>query len=92
MPTVLINIGYNNVVAADRVVTIIGHNAAPAKRLRDEAKEANRLIDACQGHRTRSLIVTTSNHIILTAVEVKTLTSRFNSAYQKYHSLVERQA
>jgi regulator of extracellular matrix RemA (YlzA/DUF370 family) len=76
----MINIGYNNVVAADHVVTIIGPNSAPAKRLRDEAREANLLVDACQGHRTRSLIITKSNHAILSAVEVKTLTARFNNA------------
>jgi regulator of extracellular matrix RemA (YlzA/DUF370 family) len=80
MASVLINIGHNNVVAADQVVAIVNPNSAPSKRLKDDAREAGRLVDSTQGHRTRSLIVTCSNHVILTAVEVKTLTSRFNAA------------
>ncbi len=75
----LINIGFGNVVSASRVVAIINPDSAPMKRLKDEARESGRLIDATQGRRTRAIIVTDSNHIILSAIQVETVTSRFNS-------------
>jgi regulator of extracellular matrix RemA (YlzA/DUF370 family) len=77
----LINIGYNNVVEAGQVVAIVNPNSAPVKRLRETASKAGRLIDACQGHRTRSVIVTASNHVIESATEIKTLTERYNSSF-----------
>jgi regulator of extracellular matrix RemA (YlzA/DUF370 family) len=80
----LINIGYNNVVEASQVVAIVNPNSAPVKRLRESAAKAGRLIDACQGHRTRSVIVTASNHVIEAATEIKTLTERYNSAFSSH--------
>jgi regulator of extracellular matrix RemA (YlzA/DUF370 family) len=77
MNQIMINIGHNNMVAANQVVAIINPNSAPSRRLKDEAKEKNRLVDASQGHRTRSIIITSSNHVILTSVEAKTLSTRF---------------
>jgi regulator of extracellular matrix RemA (YlzA/DUF370 family) len=77
----LINIGYNNVVEAGQVVAIVNPNSAPVKRLRETAAKAGRLVDACQGHRTRSVIVTASNHVIECATEIKTLTERYNTAF-----------
>jgi hypothetical protein len=74
---VLVNIGFGNVVAAAKVVAIVTPGSAPMKRLREEAKKAGRLIDATEGRRTRSIIVTDSNHIILSAIQAETITQRF---------------
>jgi extracellular matrix regulatory protein A len=73
----LINVGFGNSVVSRRVVAIISPNAAPIKRLRDEAREEKRLIDATQGRKTRSVIITDSNHVILSAIQSETLSQRF---------------
>jgi regulator of extracellular matrix RemA (YlzA/DUF370 family) len=77
LSTALVNIGFGNVVAVTKVVAIVTPSSAPMKRLRDEAKKAGRLIDATEGRRTRSIIVTDSNHIILSAIQAETITQRF---------------
>lgn len=74
---VLVNIGFGNVVAASKVVAIVTPSSAPMKRLRDEAKKVGRLIDATEGRRTRSIVVTDSNHIILSAIQAETIAQRF---------------
>jgi extracellular matrix regulatory protein A len=74
----LVNIGFGNSVISRRVVAIISPNAAPMKRLRDEAREEKRLIDATQGRRTRSVLITDSNHVILSAVSSEKIAQRFN--------------
>jgi len=76
----LLNIGYGNMVAASRVVAILTPGSAPMKRLRDEARKASRLIDATQGKRTRSIIVTDSNHVILSAFMAETIGQRLSAA------------
>ncbi len=77
LSSVLVNIGFGNVVAVSKVVAIVTPSSAPMKRLRDEAKKGGRLIDATEGRRTRSIIVTDSNHIILSAIQAETITQRF---------------
>jgi regulator of extracellular matrix RemA (YlzA/DUF370 family) len=74
----LVNIGFGNSVVSRRVIAIISPNAAPIKRLRDEAREEKRLIDATQGRRTRSVIITDSNHVILSAIQSETVAQRFS--------------
>jgi regulator of extracellular matrix RemA (YlzA/DUF370 family) len=74
----LVNIGFGNSVVSRRVVAIISPNAAPIRRLRDEAREDNRLIDATQGRRTRSVLITDSNHVILSAIQSETIAQRFS--------------
>ncbi|MBU4427604.1 MAG: DUF370 domain-containing protein [Desulfobacterales bacterium] len=74
----LVNIGFGNTVVSRRVVAIISPNAAPMKRLRDEARDEKRLIDATQGRRTRSLIITDSNHVILSAIQSETIAQRYS--------------
>ena len=74
----LINVGFGNSVVSRRVVAIISPNAAPIKRLRDEAREEKRLIDATQGRKTRSVLITDSNHVILSAIQSETIAQRFN--------------
>lgn len=74
----LVNIGFGNSVVSRRIVAIISPNTAPIKRLRDEAREDKRLIDATQGRRTRSVIITDSNHVILSAIQSETIAQRFS--------------
>jgi regulator of extracellular matrix RemA (YlzA/DUF370 family) len=74
---ILVNIGFGNVVASSKVVAIVTPGSAPMKRLREEAKKGGRLVDATEGRRTRSIIVTDSNHIILSAIQAETITQRF---------------
>ncbi len=74
---ILINIGFGNVVASSRVVAIVTPGSAPIKRIREEAKIAGKLVDASQGRRTRSIIITDSNHIVLSALQAETITQRF---------------
>jgi len=72
----VLNIGFGNTVVAERVVAIVNPSSAPIKRLREEAKVNSRLIDASQGRRTRSIIITDSNHIILSAIQAETVSQR----------------
>jgi len=81
MSAKLVNLGFGNSVVSRRVVAIVSPNAAPIKRLRDEAREEKRLIDATQGRRTRSLIITDSNHVILSAIQSETLAQRFSPSF-----------
>lgn len=72
----LLNIGYSNMVACEHIVAVIGSDTAPAKRLIGEAKEAGRVIDATCGKRTLSVIVTDSDHVILSALSPDALKKR----------------
>lgn len=72
----LVNVGYGNVVVADRVVAVVGPGAAPIRRLRLSAGEANKLIDATEGRKTRSVIVLDSDHVVLSAVQAETIQRR----------------
>ena len=72
----LINIGYGNLLLTSRVVAIVDSASAPMRRLREEAKDGGRLIDATMGHKTRSIIITDSNHVILCGVHAETLGNR----------------
>jgi regulator of extracellular matrix RemA (YlzA/DUF370 family) len=73
----LLNVGFGSTVVADRVVAIVSPNSAPMKRLKDEAKDEKRLIDATHGRRTRSIIVMDSNHVVLSAIQADTVAQRF---------------
>lgn len=72
----MMNIGYGNLVASGRVVAIVSPQSAPMKRLREEASQRGKLVDATQGRRTRSILVTDSDHVILSAVNPETVASR----------------
>lgn len=74
----MINIGYGNMVSADRIVTVISPDSAPIKRLVQEAKDDGRAIDATYGRKTRAVIVMDSGHIILSSLITDTLASRIN--------------
>lgn len=73
-----INIGYGNIVSLNRIVAVVNPNSSPAKRLKDEAKARGKLIDATEGRKTRSIIITDSDHVILSALQVETLLQRIN--------------
>jgi regulator of extracellular matrix RemA (YlzA/DUF370 family) len=77
MSYTLLNIGYGSSVVADDVIAILAPNSAPMRRLRDEAKEEKRLIDATHGRKTRSIIIMKNNHIILSATQTDTISLRY---------------
>ena len=74
----LLNIGFGNAVVANRVIAIVSSNSSPMKRLREEAKEAGRFIDTTHGRKTRAIIITDSNHIILSAIAAETIAQRLS--------------
>lgn len=76
------NIGFGNVVNTQKVVAIILPDSAPAKRMIQRAKETECIIDATQGRRTRSVIVTEDQYLVLSALQPDTLTGRFNELYK----------
>ncbi|HZJ76648.1 MAG TPA: DUF370 domain-containing protein [Oscillospiraceae bacterium] len=75
----LINIGFGNIVSASRIVAIVSPESAPIKRTIQEARDRSMLIDATYGRRTRAVIVTDSDHIILSAVQPETVADRLES-------------
>jgi regulator of extracellular matrix RemA (YlzA/DUF370 family) len=72
----LLNIGFGNVVSANRVVAIVSPESAPIKRIIQEARENNILVDATYGRKTRAVIIADSGHIILSAVQPETVAGR----------------
>ena len=75
----LLNIGFGNVVSANRVVAIVSPESAPIKRIIQEARENNILIDATYGRKTRAVIIADSGHIILSAVQPETIAGRVDT-------------
>lgn len=73
----MLNVGFSNSVVADNVLAIMVPNSAPMKRLREEAKEQNRLIDATQGRKLRAIIIMKDNYVVLSASSPETLSQRF---------------
>ena len=74
----MINIGYGNMISAERIVTVISPESAPIKRLIQEAKDDGRAIDATYGRKTRAVIVMDSGHIVLSSLITENLASRIN--------------
>lgn len=72
----LINIGYGNMVAANRVVAVISPDSAPVKRMVQEGRQAGRVIDATLGRKTRSVLVMDSGHIVLSAIQTTATAAR----------------
>jgi len=75
-PPRLLNIGYGNLVLAGRVIAVVSPQSSPMRRLREEAGARGKLIDATQGRKTRSILVTDSDHVILSAINPETLQAR----------------
>lgn len=76
----LINIGFGNAVNVDKVVAVVNPEAAPIKRMVQHAKESGRVIDATQGRRTKSVLITQEDHVILSALQADTIMKRFSNA------------
>ncbi|MCR5601975.1 MAG: DUF370 domain-containing protein [Ruminococcus sp.] len=76
----LINIGYGNMVSADRIVTIVSPESAPIKRLVQEARDDGRAVDATYGRKTRAVMIMDSGHIILSSLITETLAARINGS------------
>lgn len=72
----LINIGFGNMIAAERIVAVVSPDSAPVKRLVQEARDARRVVDATQGRRTRAVVITDSDHVVLSAIQPETVASR----------------
>lgn len=79
----LINIGFGNIVSANRVIAIVSPESAPIKRIITEARERGQVIDATYGRRTRAVIVTDSCHVVLSAIQPETVANRFVISKEK---------
>ena len=80
MSVTLVHVGFGNMIVAERIVAIIHPSSSPVKRLKEEARTAGLLIDATKGRKTRAIIVTDSNHVVLSAVQPETIVNRINGA------------
>ncbi|MCK8824234.1 extracellular matrix/biofilm regulator RemA [Fuchsiella alkaliacetigena] len=74
----LINIGFGNIVAANRIIAIVSPESAPIKRIIQEARDRGMLVDATYGRRTRAVVITDSDHVILSAVQPETVSQRLD--------------
>ncbi len=72
----MINIGFGNIVSANRIIAIVSPESAPIKRVITEARDRGMLVDATYGRRTRAVIITDSDHVILSAVQPETVAQR----------------
>ncbi|MCR6544603.1 extracellular matrix/biofilm regulator RemA [Dehalobacterium formicoaceticum] len=75
----LINIGFGNIVSANRIIAIVSPESAPIKRVIQEARDKGTLVDATYGRRTRAVIITDSDHVVLSAVQPETVANRLSS-------------
>ena len=85
----LINIGFGNVVSANRLIAIVSPESAPIKRIVQEARDKGSLIDATYGRRTRAVIIMDSDHIILSAVQPETVANRLDSSNEDLEEELE---
>ena len=82
------NIGFSNSVIASRIVAVVNPTSSPMKRLRDDARDRGLLVDATQGRKTRSIIITDSSHVILSAIQTETIVNRLADLNKEF-SVVE---
>lgn len=88
----LINIGFGNIVSANRIISIVSPESAPIKRIIQEAREAGMLIDATYGRRTRAVIICDSQHVILSAVQPETVANRLSLSTKESNTHSEEPA
>lgn len=74
----LLNIGFGNFVVSNRIIAIVNPSSSPMRRLREDARQSGRLIDATQGRKTRSIVIADSNHVILSAIQAETIGQRYS--------------
>ena len=84
-----INIGFGNLVAANRVVALASPDSAPIKRLVQEAKDSGRAIDVTCGRRTRAVIITDSEHVLLSAIQTETISNRLGDSLSDTEDEIE---
>ncbi|WP_028527876.1 DUF370 domain-containing protein [Ruminococcus gauvreauii] len=77
--TRLINIGFGNVINAEKIVAVVSPDAAPVKRMVQHAKENGNIIDATQGRRTKAVVITEENFVVLSALQAETISKRVNT-------------
>lgn len=80
----LVNIGFGNLVSANRMIAIVSPESAPIKRIIQDAKERGTLIDATHGRRTRAVIITDSDHVILTYLQSETVANKISDENSTY--------
>lgn len=85
----LVNIGFGNVVSANKIVSIVSPEAAPIKRIVQEAKDEKTAIDATCGRRTRAVLIMDSGHVILSAVQPETISARLDKNITKDENSIE---
>ena len=85
----MINVGFGNSIVASRILAVVNPHSSPMKKLKDEAKRNNRLLDVTEGRRTRSIIILDSNHVVLSSVQPETITQRFVPASAQQNALAE---
>ena len=85
----MINVGFGNSIVASRILAVVNPHSSPMKKLKDEAKRNNRLLDVTEGRRTRSIIILDSNHVVLSSVQPETIMQRFAPTYVQQSTPVE---
>ena len=80
MGTPFLNVGFDNAVAVERIIAIVSADPSPIKRLREAANRHQKLIDATNGRRTRTVIITDSDHVVLSSLQPETITERLADA------------
>ena len=81
----LINVGFGNTVMVERIIAVVNTGSSPARKLKELAKEAGRIIDVTEGRRTRSLLVMDSNHVVLSSIQSDTISQRLSALQQAPH-------
>ena len=79
MKSMLLNVGFGNMVAVGRLIAIASPDSSPIKRIIQDARDRNAVIDATHGRRTRAVVVMDSGHIVLCALQTETLANRLNA-------------
>lgn len=74
----MVNIGFGNFVMTDRILAVLNPESSPVKRMKDDARSRGTLVDATQGRRTRSIILTDTGHVILSGIQEETMAQRIN--------------
>ncbi len=87
-----INIGFGNLVAADRIVALASPDSAPIKRMVQDAKDSGRAIDVTCGRRTRAVIVTDSDYVVLSAIQTETIANRLDNAVEDTEDVADEEA
>jgi regulator of extracellular matrix RemA (YlzA/DUF370 family) len=82
----MINVGFGNSIVGSRILAVANPHSSPMKKIKDEARRNNRLLDVTEGRRTRSIIILDSNHVVLSSVQPETITQRFAPASALHHS------